>query len=575
MKKLLKNPTYVNKTGYNGLDLSHVVDFTSSVGHVVPVMWDFLQPGDKVKLQDSLLTRTSPLLSSAFATIEENVRYFFVPISQIYKPFEQLYNGIQDFGSDFYQPIVDRTTISSDLLPRVQLAQIVSFMYRNPSEVCEDIVRLLEGIGVPMYKILSLLTNGDTSYLTHQVNVFPLLAYQKIWFDFFRDTDRIENDPSFYNCDSFVEVAKMNDIESLGSRLAKWLQVGNCPVMKDVKSNVFVSPLFGQTDPSSSHVDTLLRVNQWLSGLSKTATATPENVVGDGSPYNTSVRPTTTYPLISPNALTANTLNTANLRAAFATEKLLEITRRAAKHYDAQILAHFGVDVPTGVDGECFELGLHTQRLEIGAVLSTADTYNSSDDSGVPLGEIGGKAYQHDTGMKFTFEAKTHGILMAVYYARPKFVYEEDGINKKLAYTRVSDFPRPEYDDLGMQPRFRMNDDLTSVSSSNSEIDSYEYRYSEVKGMYDRAINGMRRTLNNWVVSRNGLFKDSEDFYVDKYAINQILVVPYSPSSEDPRDARGMVAFNESLFDTDPLYHQLSFSYQKATKLSTYGLPTL
>lgn len=283
MEKLLRNPSYVNKQGYNGLDLSQVVDFTSSVGHIVPVMWDFLQPGDKVRLQDHLLTRTSPLLSSAFATIEENVRYFFVPMSQIYKPFEQVYNGIQDFGSDFYSSILDSNTESvSDLLPRVQLLQLVNAI--TSVENFEDGCRLLEGIGVPMFKILDLIKSEDTSYLTHSVNLLPLLAYQKIWYDYFRDTDRIVNDPKAYNMDSFVSTNLTGQPSNFVTRLINILKIQNCPAHKDINNNIFVSPLFGDASVGSngSNANTLMRVNQWLSGL--------ENVQGgstDGSGGNT------------------------------------------------------------------------------------------------------------------------------------------------------------------------------------------------------------------------------------------------------------------------------------------------
>lgn len=579
MEKLLRNPSYVNKQGYNGLDLSQVVDFTSSVGHIVPVMWDFLQPGDKVRLQDHLLTRTSPLLSSAFATIEENVRYFFVPMSQIYKPFEQVYNGIQDFGSDFYSSILDSNTESvSDLLPRVQLLQLVNAI--TSVENFEDGCRLLEGIGVPMFKILDLIKSEDTSYLTHSVNLLPLLAYQKIWYDYFRDTDRIVNDPKAYNMDSFVSTNLTGQPSNFVTRLINILKIQNCPAHKDINNNIFVSPLFGDASVGSngSNANTLMRVNQWLSGLENVQGGSTDGSGGNTGTVNTdSQKPTTTRLGFASNLSAAN-LNPANIRALFASEKLLEITRRANKHYDAQILAHFGVDVPTGVDGECFEIGKHTQKLDIGAVISTADTLG--DDLGAPLGEIGGKGYQSDVSGKFTFEAKTHGILMAVYYARPRYTYQQDGIDKKLAYVRVSDFPRPEYEDLGMQPVFQMNQNLWSAASSNSNVNGWQYRYSEVKGAYDRVFGGLRRTLKDWAVSRTPEYRVASDFYVSPYDLNQILVVPYVKSypliSQDQGTTyTSLKEANKTLFDTDPLLHQLSISYQKATKLSTYGISKL
>lgn len=565
MEKILKNPTYTNKEGYNGLDLSHVVDFTSSVGQIVPVMWDFLQPGDKIRLQDSLLTRTSPLLSSAFCTIEENVRYFFVPISQIYKPFEQVYTGIQDFGSDFYSPVLTTSMASSDFLPKIQLSKILEFIQGGSSP--QDIIRLMEGIGVPVSRIISLSDSEDTSYLTHQINLLPFLAYQKIWFDYFRDTDRIANDPACYNMDSFVDSAKIQNPNSYSSILNKIFTPRYCPVFKDIQNNIFVSPLMGTSASSigALGVDTLTRVNNWLTAS--------DVILRNSSNGSDTELPTQ----IGATSVASTSITTASLRSMFATEKLLEIVRRSGKHYDAQILARFGVDVPTGVSGECFELGKHVQNLEIGTVLSTSDTYNDDTKTGANLGEIGGKGYQHDTSNQFTFEAKTHGIVMAVYYARPHYVYEQDGIDKKLAYTRVSDFPKPEFENVGMQPVFWLNQMLTPSSSSNSNISGWQYRYSEVKASYDRLFAGMKRTLKNWVVSRIPTYQTADFFYCSPYDLNQILVVPYIPVEVGslPSPAAALREANQSFFDTDPLLHQLSLSYQKATKLSTYGISKL
>ena len=575
MNKLLTNPTYRSNTGYSGNDLSHTVDFSSTVGHLLPVSWDILQPGDKVSIQARLKTRTQPLISAAFGEIEEHVRTFFVPFSQIYKPYEQLFNGIQDYGSDFYNAVIYNNRLS-DILPIVSLGQIFNYLKdHTPTADGQDATtffetcRLLECIGVPIQHMLEDLgTNSDTSWMQHSVNLLPLLAYKKIWYDFFRDTDRILNDPSAYNYDSWVD-SSTHTISA--ERLAKFFTIGYVPCKKDTTNNLFVSPVFGEYGVGGDKLNTLLdSVNNWLTGNNPTITTS------SGTQAQTS-DPTSVRPVASTQVPYSQAINVATLRSAFAANKLLEITRRAHKHYDAQILAHFGVKVPMGISGEAMEVGHHTQDIVIGDVIATADTSLGSGDSrtGAPLGEVGGKGYSHDVSNFDNFEASTHGILMTVYYARPRYVYMQTGLDKKLAYTKISDIPRAEYDDLGMQPKFLLNQVIDYTASRNSAITQWEYRYSEVKTAMSRAILGLSRGLKSWTISRLPFFVSALDFYVKPTDINQIMEVPYATtiSRVVPQYVeQTMRLASISAFDTDPLINQLRLVYKKTSKLSTYGL---
>lgn len=579
MNKLLRDPSYKNNEGFNSLDLSSDLKFSSTVAHVMPVMWDFLQPGDTVRLRSRLRTRTLPLISAAFGDIEEHVRYFFVPMSQIYKPYEQLYNGIQDFGSDFYKTIIESPSRLTDLLPSITLADIRTFLLaviddstsehlNSKDDKLFDALRLLECLGVPVQTIFTPAFNTQTSWSAHRINLLPLLAYHKIWFDYMRDSDRIPNDPSYYNADSWCDVNIRPSDGSFGyAFLWKLFTLHCCPVSKDTVNNVFVSPLFGENGVGGDKLHTLTNaVNNWLTSV----TPAPRGVDGLGNRTNpTTIAPT---PSQSPSV---NQITVATLRSSFAVNKLLEITRRAKKHYDAQILAHFGVDVPMGVNGEAIEIGHHKQELVIGDVISTADTALTGN-TGAMLGEVGGKGYGNDVSDKFKFKASTHGVLMAVYYARPRFVYQQTGLDKKLLYARISDIPRPEYDDLGQQPVFRFNRQIMPTASENSVIDNWEYRFSEVKSQMSRAILGLSRSLKSWCISRSPLYAVADAFYCTPKDANQIFEIPYNvqiPTADT--NVNALVAANALAFDTDTMIHQLSIEYIKASKLSTYGITSL
>lgn len=77
-----------NKTSKNSFDLSHRNLFTAKVGELIPCSVFELNPGDIINLDTSYFTRTAPLDSAAYTRLRENVQFFFVPYSQLWKYFD-------------------------------------------------------------------------------------------------------------------------------------------------------------------------------------------------------------------------------------------------------------------------------------------------------------------------------------------------------------------------------------------------------------------------------------------------------------------------------------------------------
>lgn len=77
-----------NKPSRNSFDLSYRNMFTAKVGELLPCFVQELNPGDSVKVTSSYFTRTAPLQSNAFTRLRENVQYFFVPYSALWKYFD-------------------------------------------------------------------------------------------------------------------------------------------------------------------------------------------------------------------------------------------------------------------------------------------------------------------------------------------------------------------------------------------------------------------------------------------------------------------------------------------------------
>lgn len=581
MANLFSSPSHKANIGYNGFDMSHVLKFTSTTGELLPVYKDFLQAGDKVSLSTELRTRTMPLETAAMCKVTEYLEWFFVPITQIYQFFPEFYYGIQDTKTSYFN--VSSESVSSNF-PFITGATFTNYVnqllgahmddyfanstYFNQGHPLKGMsLRLIEALGIPTQYIFDYLSRGsaDAPYaMTMGINPMFACAYQKIFFDYYRLSDREINNPDYYNLDIDVYNGQTSTSDT-----AKFFTMRYRPFAKDYYTNLFTSPLFGATSLGNSGVNLVETFQQWLAPVDL---RTSDNT---GSGETTS--PTTIRPATSVNGSTTdsllmirNALSPDAIRTSFAVQKLLEVTRRAGKHYDAQTLAHFGVDVPTGISGEVMFLGSTCKSdIQIGDVISTSSVPNGS-----ALGQVAGKGYGYGSGSTIKFTAPSHGILMCIYSCVPDSDYPQYGLDKLNTMINTAAFPRPEYDNLGMQPLFNYETELDTRPTPlvpNDGVAGWQYRWSECKTKYNRVIGGLLngRSLSSWSVQRTNFGSSSiTSFYCSPWELNSIMLVPFCWDTSD-------ASLMSNPYSSDPLIHQLYFDVKKSSKMSTYGLPSL
>lgn len=597
MVDLRQNPAARASLKYHDFPMRQNLKFSSTVAQLLPVYQDFLEPGDKVRISQYLKTRTQPLASAAMTKLTEHVEWFFVPIHQIYKPFTGLIYGIQDLDSSLYDALTGN--VIDNKFPYLPYQEFMRAMVdgvgalldkrtlKGEDLICES-MRLLDHFGVPL-EFFANPVLPDQNYFSWT----PLFAcaYQKIFMDHYRNGDRIANDPSCYNLDRFFNDSQIFDslrdqgIENpIEYVIEKFYQMRYRPIERDFYTNTFPSPVFSDGSSSAQEVlagDVLTEVNQWLTNVRSVKAI---NVVG-GDDSAEDNKTTVSLPNPSLQTVVTHELNPANIRTLFAVEKLLELTRRAGKHYDAQTLAHFGVEVPTTIEGQSFKLGSHSQDIMIGDVVATAETPASGDYAGVPLGEIGGKGYSAGGNKPFDFQAPCHGVLMCIYSCTPVIDYFEQGMDKLNALIDKSDFFIPEYDNLGMQPLFgyqtylKKNAFDDKPTSWNTRILNWQYRYMEKKCKPNLIKGALKYTQRHWVVGKDSgesSGTDASHFYHDPDALNSIMEYPYLKGFiSDGTSTLSRVTTSAELYEQDPLIHEIFFDVVKASKMSPYGLQKL
>lgn len=554
MSNVMSLKNLKNKVSRNGFDLSRKVAFTAKVGELLPVLTNEVIPGDKFRINVNAFTRTQTVNTAAYTRIKEYYDFFFVPLSQLWNRFPQFITQMNDNNTKaasistsqraMYQPYI----LSTEVFNLVQYANLAA-TDATKNNVCgytraNQMVKLLDYLGYGSY--YSLLDNtaiGNIDGVSSELvavnwNPFPLLAYQKIYQDFYRDTQWEKASPWTSNVDyigfnttATAQGAYKVPINTLytGAIAAKTLTLPDtmfdlryCNWNKDYFFGLLPSPQYGNT-------------------------AVIE--LEDGQPE----------------------ISILAIRQAECAQKWKEISQSGRQDYKEQMEKHFGVHLPDYMSDLVQYLGGTSSSIDISEVVNTnLSGDNESTIAGKGVGAVDGY---------IDFEAKEHGIIMCIYHAVPLLDYAIDGIERLNLKTQVTDYAIPEFDKIGMQELSVY--ELTSKEYDqgteffSSSVLGYAPRYVEYKTSYDRVIGEFRNSLADWVAPMTAKF--FSDYWERKYNASGSIGI----SGLD----YGLLKVNPSIMDsifgvsasssisTDQLLINSSFTVNAVRNLDYDGLP--
>lgn len=604
MKQDVK-PDYQNQKGRSVHNLSHRLDFTSSTGHILPVFNQFLNAGESIQAKVMMRSRTQPLQTAAFAEIDEQIDWFFVPATLLLSTFGNTRYQVNDWFSSSIEPtsVLDRfplaysKPVSNSDFEYVDVNSIPNF---ENAEFLDNIQsgtrRLLQHLGMNGdIAITKEYTNLNPDLTIFNPKVFPYaaLAYQCIYQHYYRSDDFELFNRNSFNLDRYVGTAETTPVSVdpvkynvPNSQNADIFRLRYVRRGADYFNNIHRSPtlqsintLFNGTDYSDNSQSPLVQIKDYL-------LSTNEFVQTGANKRNTNpTSPFTSVGIANSSNLALNSLQVASLRSLFAVDKLLSVTSRGKKTVDDQVLAHFGFRVPTDIKHNIQYLGSDLSQLNIGEVVAT------SAGNDVAFGEIAGKGNSSKQGKRHQFTAPCDGVLMAVFYARPKLSYTTC-FDKVNAVADRTDLFIPEYDHLGMQPLFSYEYMINPTESGmNSAIVGWQWRYEQFKRRFNKAITGFARqqnaenSLSSWIVggrpyndyntsgtpTLSALSMKAAQFFVTPVDLNPIMQVQYSTSSDDGN----WIQNPSSMFARDPLLHTFDFEVSLLSKMSTYSMPEL
>lgn len=145
------------------LDLGNRHRTTLNFGDLVPAYWQHVQPGDKLRLDATVLAKFMPLIAPAFSRMKIKSEWFYVPLRQIAQP---TLRAIQDFKpnpsemSEFYSKMLSNGF--ADYSPASQVAD-------------DQQISMLSGfLGVPAAWISEYLVGDTATLVTHNTEHFAL-----------------------------------------------------------------------------------------------------------------------------------------------------------------------------------------------------------------------------------------------------------------------------------------------------------------------------------------------------------------------------------------------------------------
>lgn len=536
MANIMSLKSIRNKPSRNGFDLSFKKNFTAKAGELLPVMVKEVLPGDTFKINLKAFTRTQPVNTAAFARIREYYDFFFVPYDLLWNKSNTVLAQMYDNPQHAVSLDPTENFVLNGEMPFTTSVDIANYIYAIGNsyssyktnyfgyERAACSVKLLEYLGYGNFEnFISDTWSGAPLMADLNQNIFGLLAYQKIYSDFYRDSQWERISPSTFNVD-YMDGNNMlvNNFNTNSSFCQNYnfFDLRYCNWQKDLFHGVLPHQQYGETAVASITPNVTGKLT--LSNFSTVGT----------SPATASGTATKNLPAFN----TVGDLSILVLRQAEFLQKWKEITQSGNKDYKDQLEKHWGVSVGDGFSELCTYLGGVSSSIDINEVVNTNITAsNAADIAGKGVGVANGEINFNSNGR--------YGLIMCIYHCLPLLDYTTDMLDPAFLKVNATDYAIPEFDRVGMQsmPLVQLMNPLRSVADASGLVLGYVPRYIDYKTSVDQSVGGFKRTLNSWVIS-----------YGNESVVNQVSLPVDAPPVEPSEPVPSVAPMNFTFFKVNP-----------------------
>lgn len=557
----------------SSFDLSSKKLFTAKIGEILPCYWQIAIPGNKYRISSDWFTRTVPVNTAAYTRIKEYYDFYAVPLRLISRALPQAFTQMTNYITSAASNTANTDMLTSVPNTTLQLLSL-SLQAINGKDAFDD-------AGLPYVygasKILDMLGYGSflassntakaaitKAYLgkesvadsnnplvysvSQTVNILPLLVYQKIYYDFFSESQWEKHLAYSYNVDYW-------DGKSQLILAPEMLQLRYANYPKDYFMGMLPSSQYGSVAVFPGFYNTVGSSNSIVS----VGNPNVDYVVNPASSSSVTVSGT----FSSSRSVSLNSdLSALSIRATEYLQRWKEVVQFASKDYSDQMRAQFGIKAPEYMGNHAHYIGGWTNVININEVLNTNLEADGSQAvvAGKGVGSASGHTLTYDCGAE-------HQVIMCVYHAVPLVDWNLTGQSPQLTVTSITDFPQPAFDQLGMQavPALNLHNNPSRTVSGSL---GYNLRYWQWKSNIDTvhaafrsgmAYQSWSAPIDGWDVLTSSGAWSYQSMKVRPQQLNSIFVPQISGSNCS-------VAF-------DQLLCNVNFQVYAVQNLDRNGLP--
>lgn len=479
----------VTAPNYSTFDLSHDHKTSMQMGRLVPVFVAETLPGDSWKIHSEAMFRLMPMIAPIMHKVSVRFEAFYVPNRILWDNWEKFITGGEVGQSVGVPPAAPYLTLND-----VEPSSLANYL------------------GLPA-------NNGVVDMSDMQVSALPFAAYQRIWWEYYRDQNLIDpGDDPFMLTDGLQDATNTNNCIPLRNRAWEHDYFTSClPTAQ--KGTAVELPI------EFADIPVKWRIQGNAPGLWRSAATgnlvagTPDYVginglgqadsrsIGGGGITNAAIQydPNGTQFVDGDDLATTTTIN--DLRTAWALQQWLEKNMRAGSRYKEALLAHFNVRSSDARLQRPQYIGGARGTIAVSEVLQT-----SSTDTETPQANMAGHGISvMGTGGMY-YKCEEHGYIMVMVSILPTTAYYHGVPRHFFKFDRMM-YAWPDFAQLGEQEVYNKELYYDESDGENENVFGYIPRYSEYRYHPSRVSGQMATTLQHWHMGRR--FADRPNLNAD------------------------------------------------------------
>lgn len=434
-------------------------------------------PNGKYQIKTADLIRAIPMVTSPFLRAKQHIDIWFVPYNLLWSRFNEF---MVDKDEKLSSALQDRK-----FCPHVHLKELLNLI--EGQTTAKDIVgqdfrkgayRLLDALGYPTFKYYFGEGMSDEE-LDKSVNLWPLLAYNYIWYTEYRqqyydDGTHLASagyETYMHNVDwlpcSTADSADLIRYTNSGfsSVVYSMCQMRYRPWKKDLFTGLLPSTQFGNlstADVSGHDIISItgvtstdsgrwnLRGSAMASGADVKTNSEGTGLIQDDPPYEINHNHAIDPSLLSIGYAGGQYIDVLKIRKAEAVQIWRENALRAGRFLEDNFEAHYGVKPKSHMNMHPVHIGSIDAPLNIGDIDSHAQI--TSDGANQQLADVAGKGISSLGKGIFNFQTSDFGVILGIVSMLPETEYMSTGIELPNQKLEREDYYISEYSKLGLQP---------------------------------------------------------------------------------------------------------------------------